>query len=105
MPGPVGTAGRAVGAALLGTGGTATAIAVAACCAGPAIGPLVVAMFGVGAAAALAGLRPYSIPLLALSGLVIAISLWRATRRAKACVPGVRAPGVMVSRGILWADS
>lgn len=96
-------AGAIVGGALLGAGGTVTAAAAAICCAGPAIGPLIVGILGAGGAAALAGLRPYSIALLALSGLVIGYSLWRATRVASACAPGARPRSVAVARAILWA--
>ncbi len=92
----------ALGGALLGAGGSVTAAAAAVCCAGPAIGPLMVAMLGVGGAAAIAGLRPYSFALLALSGIVIGFSLWRSTRAAKACVPDNPPTSFTISRVILW---
>jgi hypothetical protein len=82
-----GIAGEAASAAgaTVGMGAAATVAAVSACCAGPALGPLVVSLFGAGGAVALEGLRPYSAPLLVLSGLAIGASLWMNARNAKRC--------------------
>jgi hypothetical protein len=61
-----------------------------------------VGILGVGGAAAVAGLRPYSFALLALSGVIIGFSLWRTTRTVAACAPGARPLGVTISRSILF---
>ncbi|MGB6985940.1 MAG: hypothetical protein WBD74_08235 [Candidatus Aquilonibacter sp.] len=71
--------------AAVGMGSATTAAIASACCAGPALGPLVVSVFGAGGAVALEGFRPYAIPLLILSGLAIVASFWMSARGAKRC--------------------
>ncbi len=69
--------------AVVGLGSAATAAAVSACCTGPALGPLVISLLGASGAVALEGLRPYTIPLLVLSGLAIGVSLLLNARRVR----------------------
>lgn len=91
--------------ALAGIGGAATAAAVSACCAGPAFGPILVSLLGAGGAVTLEGLRPYALPLLALSGVAIGASFWLAAHN-KACAAGRRrSPLGAVSRGVLWVSA
>jgi hypothetical protein len=79
------TVGKVTSAAgaVAGIGGSLTAAAVLSCCSGVALGPLVVALFGASAAVGLATLASYAIPLLALSGAMIGLSLWSAIRRTR----------------------
>jgi hypothetical protein len=98
----------AAGAAA-GMGVAATAAAVSACCAGPALGPLVVSILGAGGAVALEGLRPYSVLLLAFSGLAVGASFWLNARRARSCtvrgaasIARVAARAVLCISAIVW---
>lgn len=90
--------------ATVGIGSAATATAVAACCSGPALGPLVVAILGVGGAVALEGLRPYAVPLLVVSALAIGVSFWLSVRGARRCTPR-RSPIGLVSRSLVWLSA
>ena len=78
------------------------AAAVSVCCSGPAIGPLLVAWFGVGGAVAIEGLRPYAPSLVAVSGVILGWSFWRTYRRVR-CAPG-RPPSALArtSTGLLY---
>lgn len=98
-----GTNGQAAAAAgaVVGLGGAATVAAVSACCAGPAIGPLVVGLLGASGAVRLEMLRPYSLLLLMASGAVIALSLWLGARN-RPCTTGPRRALTRVSRAIGW---
>lgn len=95
----------AAGAAA-GLGGAATAAAVSACCAGPALGPLVVSALGASGAVALEeNVAPYAIPLLLVSGGAIAVSIWL-NRRQTRCAPGPRPMFLhRFSRVLLWASA
>lgn len=75
---------EAVTAASAGTG-AAFAGAVAACCSGPALAPVLVAVLGAGGAAWAAGLRPWSPYLLTASLGLLAFSFVRVRRAA--CPP------------------
>ena len=65
----------ALGAAAAGAGAAALATAAGACCV-PVIAPLVVAVLGAGGAAWAAGLKPYSLAILAGAGLLLAYGYW-----------------------------
>lgn len=95
----------ATGAAV-GIGSAATAAAVAACCSGPAaLGPLVVALLGAGGAVALEGLRPYTLPLLAVSAGAIGFSFWLG-RRSAACSRRLRPSYLrIVSTSLVWVSA
>lgn len=71
--------------AAVGIGGATLAALVSACCAGPAVGPLVVALLGASGAVAFEGLRPFTTPLLVLSALAIATSFWLQRRSLRSC--------------------
>lgn len=95
----------ATGAAV-GMGGAATAAAVSACCAGPALGPLVVTLFGASGAVALEGFRPYTILLLVASGLAIGVSFWLNARSARRCsVERASMPFQAVMRRLPWVSA
>lgn len=82
---PVGTELASAAGAVAGMGGAATAAVVSAGCAGPSLGPLVIALLGAGGAVALEGLRPYMVSLLVVSGLVMGASFWLSVRGVRAC--------------------
>jgi hypothetical protein len=103
---PIGEQAASATSATVGMGGAAIAAAVSACCAGPAFGPLIVAMFGASGAVALEGLRPYAVPLLALSGLAIVASFWLSARNAQRCpVQGPSAIARVIARTTLWVSA
>lgn len=95
----------AVGVAAAGAGAAALATAASACCV-PVIAPLVVAVLGAGGAAWAAGLKPYSLAILAAAGLLLAYGFWvvyrpRPAAAGKACP--VRRP--LTPRLVLWIAS
>ncbi|MFQ5525905.1 MAG: mercuric transporter MerT family protein [Thermoanaerobaculia bacterium] len=95
----------AVGVAAAGAGAAALATAASACCV-PVIAPLVVAVLGAGGAAWAAGLKPYSMAILAAAGLLLAYGYWvvyrpRTAARGEACP--VRRP--LTARLVLWLAS
>jgi hypothetical protein len=103
---PVGRELASAAGAVAGMGGAATAAAVSACCAGPALGPLVIALLGAGGAVALEGLRPYMVPLLVVSGLSIGVSFWLNARSVRACSPQRSSALVHFSSRLLtWASA
>ena len=92
----------AVGVAAAGAGAAALATAASACCV-PVIAPLVVAVLGAGGAAWAAGLKPYSLAILAGAGLLLAYGFWvvyrpRPVAGGEACP--VRRP--FTPRLVLW---
>lgn len=102
---PGGELASATGAAV-GIGSAATAAAVAACCSGPALGPLVVALLGAGGAVALEGLRPYTVPLLAVSAGAIGFSFWLSRRSAAACSRPLRPSYLRIaSTSLVWVSA
>lgn len=92
----------ATGAAV-GIGSATAAAAVAACCSGPALGPLVVMLLGAGGAVALEGLRPYTVPLLAVSAAAIGLSFWLSRRGAAGCTR--RSPLRIASTSLVWVST
>lgn len=96
--------GSAVTSAGLGMGGAALATAAAACCAGPTISPLIVAVLGAGGAAWAAGLKPYATWMLAASGGLVAYSLWASwPSRDETCALGGRRSRLrLMTRGVSW---
>jgi hypothetical protein len=70
------------------------------------MGPLIVALFGASGAVALEGLRPYTVLLLVLSGMVIGLSFWLSINRPRRCSV-VRTSPVLrnAARTFLWASS
>lgn len=101
IPGELASAAGAVA----GMGGAATAAAVSACCAGPALGPLVIALLGASGTVALEGLRPYVVPLLVVSGVAIGASFWLNVRGARACTVQRGSPLVRFSSRLLTLAS
>lgn len=90
------------GGAALGAGSALTAAAATICCAGPAIGPLLVATLGASGAVAVANLRPYTVWMLLGSALILAVSFWRTYRLSSACPPASQGRAIRLSRAILW---
>ncbi len=96
------------GAATTGAGAAVLATAASACCV-PILAPLLVSVLGVSGSVWAAGLKPYSLPILALSGLSLAYGFFAVYRqRAEAVgVCSTRRPRavrwVLWSSAILWA--
>jgi hypothetical protein len=103
---PAGTDLGAAGGAAVGVGSAVAAAAASVCCAGAAVGPLIVAWFGVGGAVAIEGLRPYSPLLIVLSGATLGWSFWRTYRPRVQCAPS-STPSVVgvMSAGLLWLSA
>ena len=74
-----------------------------ACCVGPAIAPIVVAVLGASGAAWAAGLKPYSPFLLGGSLLLLLYSFWTIYRPRVACADGSCPLGPpRAGRIVLW---
>jgi hypothetical protein len=95
----------AVGVAAAGAGAAALATAASACCA-PVVAPLVVAVLGAGGAAWAAGLKPYSLAILAAAGLLLAYGFW-AVYRPRPVTVGAACPArrPLIPRLVLWIAS
>jgi len=74
-----------VGVAATGVGATLLATVSAACCTGPVMAPLVVAVVGAGGAAWVAGLEPYAPYLFAGSLGMLSYAFWNAYRPPGRC--------------------
>lgn len=70
----------AVGAASVGTGAAVTAALASACCVGPSLAPMMISLLGASGLIAVSTLRPYTVPLLLASALMLAFSFRRAYR-------------------------
>lgn len=91
--------------AAAGAGAAALATAAGACCL-PVVAPLVVAVLGASGAAWAAGLKPYSIAILTVAGLLLGYGYWTVYRprpkaRGHACP--LRRP--LAPRLVLWIAS
>ena len=94
----------AVGAAAAGIGAALTAAVASACCAGPALAPLLLSVVGAGALADVAGLRPYAPFLFALSAGMLAFGFRQAYRKP-ACAASRVTRGVAWFGAVLWFAS
>lgn len=97
--------GAAAGAATVSVGAVLTATAATVCCT-PLVGPILVAVLGVGGAAASTALKPYAPYLFAASFALLAVAFWIAYRPSRACAapPGPKPMG-FTQRGVrlmLW---
>ena len=94
-----------VGVAAAGAGAAALATAASACCV-PVIAPLIVAVLGAGGAAWAAGLKPYSLAILAAAGLLLAYGFW-AVYRPRPAAAGEACPArrPLTPRLVLWIAS
>lgn len=95
----------AIGAATVGTGAALTAVVASACCVGPVLAPIFLAILGASGLAAVSGLRPYTPWLLVGSAAMLAFS-FRQLYRADACEVGTRAArssaSMRVARFAVW---
>ncbi|MGH7533760.1 MAG: mercuric transporter MerT family protein [Gemmatimonadales bacterium] len=82
----------AVGASVGGMGGALTTIVASACCASPALAPLIVGILGASGAAWAAGLKPYRGYILLASLFMLLFSFWTVYRPRPACPVGVVPP-------------
>ncbi len=80
------------GAATIGTAAALTAAVASACCVGPALGPLFLAVFGASGLAAVAGLRPYAPVLFVVSGAMLGFAIYRVCVRRPSCSTTAKAP-------------
>jgi len=71
---------RAWGAASTGAGAAVLATAATACCV-PILAPLLVSVLGVSGSIWAAGLKPYSLLILAASGVLLGYGFWTVYRR------------------------
>ena len=95
----------AAGAAVSGAGAALVATAATACCAGPVVAPLIVAVLGASGAAWAAGLKPYSPWLLGGSFVLLAYGFWSVYQVPKGCdvrAGGGRRWGGAAVRTVLW---
>ncbi len=93
---------RAWGAASTGAGAAVLATAATACCV-PILAPFLVSVLGVSGSIWAAGLKPYSLIILAIAGLLLGYGFWTVYRR-RALVEGetcAARPPLMV-RPVLW---
>ena len=86
----------AIGAATVSTGAALTAGIAGACCVGPALGPIFLAVLGSSGLIAVTSLRPYTPWMLAASGVMLGFSFWQTHRRPVCVADGT---GLPVSRG------
>ena len=93
----------AAGAAA-GMGGASSVVAVSICCAGPAIGPLLLSVLGIGPTVALEALHRYTIPMLAGSAVLIGLSFWSSARQ-KNCSGRLPAFFCAASRAMSWISA
>lgn len=91
----------AVGAASTGVGAALLATVTAACCSGPVLAPLVVAVLGAGGAAWAAGLKPYTPWLFAGSLALLGVGFRMAYGSPGTCDGACRRSHPLV-RGVLW---
>ena len=95
----------AVGAAAAGAGAAALATAAGACCL-PVVAPLVVAVLGASGAAWAAGLKPYSLGILSIAGLLLAFGYWVIYRPRPAVDGEACAVGTPLGpRMVLWLST
>ena len=108
MRSTMGTAGSQaprIGGATVAAGGALAAAAASICCAGPAVGPLLVSLLGAGGAVAFEGLRPYSPYIVAASGIILGWTI-ASSRRAEQCAPDKPGRfGRSFTRGMLWVSA
>ncbi len=89
------------GAATTGAGAAVLATAAAACCV-PILAPLLVSVLGVTGAVWAAGLKPYSLAILAASGALLAFGFWTVYRRPVAAGQACPAKRPVVVIWTLW---
>lgn len=73
------------GAATIRSGAVLAVVAASACCVGPALGALFVAISGASGLAAIAGFRPYAPVLFFLSAAMLGFAISRVISRRAAC--------------------
>ena len=95
----------AIGAAAVGTGAAVTAGVASACCVGPALAPIFLAVLGSGGLIAVSTLRPYA-PWMLLGAAVMLTFSFRQTYHQQPCtVDGTPAPkpvSLRVARAVTW---
>jgi hypothetical protein len=95
----------AIGAATVGTGAVITAAVASACCVGPALAPIFLAILGASGLVAVSGLRPYT-PWLLLGSAAMLVFSFRQLYRTNACAAGSPArrtsSGMRVARFVVW---
>jgi hypothetical protein len=77
-----------LGAATTGVGAALLTIVAGACCVSPVLAPLIVGVLGASGAVWAASLKPYSLLILAIAGLSLAVGFWSVYRPRPACAIG-----------------
>lgn len=85
------------GAAATGLAGALAATVAGLCC----VGPVTFALLGAGGAVAAAGLKPYRLSLLVLSGILVGVGFWQ-THRAAATTGACPVRVGRIVRAGLW---
>src|SRR5215469_12018813 len=94
-----------LGGATVATGSALAAAAASICCAGPAVGPLLVSLLGASGAVAFEGLRPYSPYIVAASGIILGWTIVSSRRARQQCAPDKSASiSHSLTRVILWVS-
>ena len=95
----------AIGAATVGTGAALTAGVAGACCVGPALAPIFLAILGSSGLIAVTSLRPYTPWMLAASAAMLGFSFWQIYRRPSCAADGTPLPvsfGARIARIVVW---
>lgn len=111
-PSTTGT-GVATGTASVSIGAVVVATLGAACCSGPLLGPLIVAVLGTTGAAAFAGVKPYTPYLFGVSLVMLGVSFWSVYRKNQRCsmsggdvnVPRRAIKTLLWIAAVIWAAS
>jgi hypothetical protein len=96
----------AIGAATIGTGAALTAGVAGACCVGPALAPIFLAILGSSGLIAVSTLRPYTPWMLLGSAAMLAFSFRQAYRPQRCPAGGAQTAtpiGTRVARVVTWA--
>ncbi len=101
---------RALGAGSTGLGAAIITIIAGTCCVSPVLAPLIVGVLGASGAAWAAGLKPYSVYILAATLLLLVFGFWSVYQPRNDCIVGssVSAASIWMgrlSKGVLWTGA
>ena len=101
---------RGLGAGSTGLGAAIITLIAGTCCVSPVLAPLIVGVLGASGAAWAAGLKPYSVYILATTLLLLVYGFWSVYRTRNDCiVEGNKSatPHWMsrLSKGVLWTGA
>ena len=98
---------RALGAGSTGLGASIITLIAGTCCVSPVLAPLIVGVLGASGAAWAAGLKPYSVYILAATFLLLVFGFWSVYRPRNDCIVGSSVSATphwigRLSKGVLW---